>query len=207
MPLRHPATTVKPMSSFSAQPGLPDPPADLLAQVADALAWPLLLLDADAALLQANRAGHALLRRGRPLQRHDDGPVRPAQAAQQPAFAAALHAVAHDGQPRLLRLADGGDGGATLSRLAAGAVLVALSGSRADAARAFAELHRLTPAETRVLVRLALGDDGPAAAQALGVSATTVRSQLASLRRKTGHASVTAVLQALARAGPMAQGN
>ena len=55
-----------------------------------------------------------------------------------------------------------------------------------DSLKNFATLHRLTPAEARVLVLL-LSDLGPQQiADRLGVSIRTVRSQLSCLYTKTG---------------------
>lgn len=55
-----------------------------------------------------------------------------------------------------------------------------------DSLRAYTTLHRLTPAELRVLTLL-LADLGPKdIAQRLGVGIRTVRSQLSSLYEKTG---------------------
>jgi DNA-binding CsgD family transcriptional regulator len=193
------------------------PSAALLAQMSDALPWPLLLLRKDAVLIHANLAARQLLLRGQPLKRDDRGRVQATAASQQTAFAAALQAK----QPVLLQwpaAAASPPGHASCSLalrpLAAGdegrgedaPVLVLISAStvrRADL-QAFASLHGLSPAETRVLERLSLGDSAAAAAAALGNKAATVRSQLASLRRKSGYASTAALLRALAAMPPLA---
>lgn len=193
------------------------PPAAVLAQMSDALPWPLLLLRRDAALVHANLAARQLLHRGRPLKLDDRGRAQAAAASQQTAFAAALQAK----QPVLLQwpaatASPPGQGSYSLALrpLAAGdedrgddaPVLVLISASTARRAdlQAFASLHGLSPAETRVLERLGHGDDVAAAAEALGIKAATVRSQLASLRRKSGYASRVALLRALAAMPPLA---
>ena len=197
------------------------PSAQILAQtltlVADALAWPLLLLQADGRLLLANLAARLLLRQGAPLRLSTRRRVAPGDPLRCAEFQQALHDAARGQGPRLLRWpgpANGGHTSAMLSRLAGDAhampggptLLLALSmaGGRRTDLLAFAALHRLSPAETRVLQRLALGEGSTRVAQALGVGASTVRSQTLSLRRKTGHASVAKLLQTLAGLPPLA---
>jgi DNA-binding CsgD family transcriptional regulator len=51
--------------------------------------------------------------------------------------------------------------------------------------------------------RLALGESSSRAAQALGVKPATVRTQVVSIRRKTGHGSVFELLQALSAMPPV----
>ena len=197
------------------------PSAQTLAQtltlVADALAWPLLLLQADGRLLLANLAARLLLRQGAPLRLSTQRRVAPGDPLRCAEFQQALHDAACGQGPRLLRWsgpANGGHTSAMLSRLAGDVhampggptLLLALSmeGGRRTDLLAFAALHRLSPAETRVLERLALGEGSTRVAQALGVGASTVRSQTLSLRRKTGHASVAKLLQTLAGLPPLA---
>lgn len=76
--------------------------------------------------------------------------------------------------------------------------------SHADAdTSAYAKANGLSRAEARVLQRLALGDSPARAAQALGVSVATVRSQAAAIRRKTGHSGTAALVSAAARSSPI----
>lgn len=182
--------------------GLPD--TAVLVAMADALAWPLLLLRADAQLLHANRAARQVLARGAPLRLQAGGRVTTAAPAQGAAFAAALTAAAAGQRPLLL----GPGCSLALASLsdtpgARGPVLVALA--PADTAqpadlRGFASAHGLSPAETRVLARMAQGERPGDAARALGISAATARSQLAAIRHKTGHASVAALVAAASAA-------
>ena len=184
----------------------------MLAQLADALVWPLLLLRPDGTLLHANLAARQLLLRGRPLQLSPERRVLPTLTQQRPEFAAALAIAAASGGRRLLRWPGTGLGySATLAALGADAggqvsLLLALAPAegRAADAQAYAHLHGLSPAETRVLQRLALGDNSTRAAAALGVMPATVRSQIVALRRKTGHSSVNQLVQALAGMPPLA---
>ena len=184
----------------------PVPSAQTLALVADALDWPLLLLRLDGTLMHANVAAHRLLRRRQPLQLTAQGRVEPADAGLRADFDIALNAAVAGAAPQLMQWLDAkGRYSVDLSSLAApgqghSALLLALSpedGRSADL-RAFAAMHRLSQAETRVLERLARGESSARAARALGVTPATVRSQAVSLRRKTGHASVVKLLQALA---------
>lgn len=192
----------------------PAPSAATLALVADALAWPLLLLRDDASLLHANRAARQMLRRGQPLLISTQRVVAPADPRRRDAFAKAVLAVAAGGGPTLLRWAPRGGFdhfAATLTALSGvdgdqpGVLLAGgLDSARATDLRAFADAHRLTRGETRVLERLARGESSASAAAALGLAAATVRAQALSLRRKTGHASIAALLHALAELPPLA---
>jgi DNA-binding CsgD family transcriptional regulator len=195
-------------------PNAPLPPA-LLAQMADALMWPLLVLRADGTLLHANRAARRLLSTQRMITLLPDRRLGLLPAGRQPELQAAL-AAARQGQTAVLTWpAAGGSLGAAGSlgplgdpRATApggGELLLALSATEQPdgQVQAYARLHRLSPAETRVLQRLALGDSSSEAAEALGVSAATVRSQIISLRRRTGHASVIQLLRGLASMPPV----
>ena len=194
----------------------PAPSAEMLAQVADALAWPLLLLNVDGQLLLANLAARQLLRQGGPLRLSTQRLLAPSDPRHRAAFQRALQAAAAHGGPQLLRWhgASGGHVSASLTRLAGdgphtpGGPTLLLALGAEDARRrellAFATQHGLSAAETRVLQRLALGESSAHAALALGVGAATVRSQTLSLRRKTGHASVAALLRTLAQMPPLA---
>lgn len=194
------------------------PSAQILAQVADALAWPLLLLGADGSLLLANLAARQLLRQGAPLRLSAQRLLVPIDTKHRAAFQRALQAAVAGAGPQLLHWPAGkGRISASLSRLAGetpetpdGPTLLLALGARPGSAsggdlRAYAEQHHLSAAETRVLQRLALGESSTHAALALGVGAATVRSQTLSLRRKTGHASVVALQRALAELPPLAQ--
>ena len=191
-------------------------PQALLARMADVLMWPLLVLRADGRLLHANRAARLLLNAQQVITLLPDRHLGLLPADRQPELQRALMAAR---QGRTVALA-WPRRGATLG--AAGSLsllgdpraampcgtelLLAMGATQQPDARvqAYARLHRLSPAETRVLQCLARGDSSGEAAQALGVSAATVRSQIISLRRRTGHASVLQLLRSLARMPPIA---
>jgi DNA-binding CsgD family transcriptional regulator len=202
-----------PATSPPPELALPAPTTALLAQALDSLAWPLMLLRADGSLIHANLAARRQLRRGQALRLAPDRSVRPADPAHTAEFLDKLAATALHGPQQLRWVEPAGPVAATLSPLRggdrAGAVplLLALAAPMDDRAetRAFATLHGLSEAETRVLHRLALGESSSRAAAALGVAQATVRSQTSTLRRKTGHASVDALLLALARTPHLAE--
>lgn len=203
-------------------PVAPVTPAELapaLARMADLLAWPLMLVDEHGALRHANRAARRLLRAGKPLRLLPNQQLQPAAAAWRAEFAGALEAAAL-GQPGVLRwpgrplgfqgtlqalnelneLNRPADRGArtTLLLLA----LAPASGLTPDLA-AYGAAHRLTAAEQRVLSLLARGRNAAQAAADAGVAVSTARSHIASLRRKTGHTSVAALLLDLNRLPPV----
>jgi DNA-binding CsgD family transcriptional regulator len=180
------------------------PTAAVLAQVADALAWPLLLVRSDGRLLHANLAGHELLRQARVLRLTAHHGVEPTAPAGRPALAEALKTAALSKRRSVLHWPLGREGlTATVTPLPGpgggeGLLLLALAALETDGADDFSVMHRLTPAEGRVMRRLALGESSATVALALGVKPTTVRSQVMAIRRKTGHASVADLLRALA---------
>ncbi len=205
MPRLRAAYTVQGMSEQ------PAPTAEVLAQVADALAWPLFVLRPDGFLLHANLAGRDLLRKGRLLHLSPEHRVEPAAARRRPALGEALQTAAARQQRVVLHASAGGAGfTATVTPLPSaggspGPLLLALAQGLAHGADTdeFSSLHGLTTAESRVMRRLALGESCSRAAKALGVKPATVRTQVVSIRRKTGHASVAELLQALAAMPPL----
>jgi DNA-binding CsgD family transcriptional regulator len=67
----------------------------------------------------------------------------------------------------------------------------------------FARVHAMTGAETRVLVALCNGVPPALAAQQLGVAVSTVRSQIQSIRAKTGSESIRALVRQIAVLPPV----
>lgn len=72
------------------------------------------------------------------------------------------------------------------------------------ALQCFARCHGLTAAETRVLECLCQGIDPVAIAQRHGVGIATVRTQISSIRHKTGSADITGLVRLAAGLPPMA---
>jgi len=192
----------------------PTPSIDLLAQVSDALVWPLLVLQTDGRLLHANRAARRVLQDGQPLRLRPDQDLQLADETLQSAFDAAWRCASTSGQRGLLHwpATDTSEAyAATLTPLDSVAadgtspVLMALAtaDSRQNEADAFACLHGLSHAEARALRLLACGCSSVDIARALGVTPSTVRSQLLYVRRKTGYANVASLLHALVRMPPV----
>jgi DNA-binding CsgD family transcriptional regulator len=67
----------------------------------------------------------------------------------------------------------------------------------------FARTHALTPAETRVLEKLCLGLDPREVAEENGVGLATVRTQIGSIRAKTGTESIRDLVRRVAVLPPM----
>ena len=188
------------------------PPAATLSAAIDTLAYPMLALQSDGLLLHANLAARELLALGKPLELGPDQRVAPQVAGQRGAFGSALQS-ASNGQAQRMAWADGDlTVHATLRPLAdpspgapAPPVLVMLpppAGTLFDAS-GFAVTHRLSHAETRVLEALLHGHQAELTAQRLGVGVATVRTQIASIRRKTGHDNVASLLAALGNLPPL----
>jgi DNA-binding CsgD family transcriptional regulator len=207
-------------AGFNRDGDLPDAaPTPMLAAAADALGCALFLLAADATLLHANQAGLALLARGLWLRLDTlpdrqrvvaSGTVAARQFDQALAAAAAGQRQDVDLPPTLhparavmsaQPLSPGANGSfrPVLLMLSAGA---GEPGAWLDLS-AYAEAHGLTAAEARVLARLARGDSASTAAAALGLGVSTVRTQISSLRRKTGHRSQAALALELSALPPL----
>lgn len=199
------------LQSVPRSPPVAVPSAAVLAQMSDALPWPLLLVRRDAVLVHANLAARQLLHRGEPLVLTADRRVQPPAAAPQADFAAALRA---NGPVRLqwpasapvqraltargscsvmckpLAAADATDSAPVL-------VMLATDTTRLADLHTFARLHGLSTAESRVLEQLSLGRSAAETAAALGRRRATVRGQVTRLLRKSGHTSVAGMLHAL----------
>ncbi len=179
----------------------------------------LLLDEVDCALLacsaagrleHANRAARQLLRAGVPMKLHD-GLLRvaPDSAA---AFGAALATAALErrstlvqlepGEPQALLLASpgaaGGAGPAVLLMLGRSALCSPLG------LELLATRHALTQAEKRVLRALLANRAVRCIASDHGVSVSTVRTQVLSIRAKIGVRSIEALMLRAARLPPVA---
>lgn len=187
--------------------------APALERLADALAWPLWLLDEQGRPQHANRAAQRLLAAGQPLQLGAQNSLQPTALPHRAEFAQALRAAAM-GQRQALRW-PGQPGGyaaalQALAPLASGRTLLLLALDSPPAPRstltpdllAYGQAHGLSPAEQRVLQALSEGHSATHAAQQLGLAVSTVRSHIGALRSKTGHATLSALVQTLARLPP-----
>ena len=184
----------------------------LLARLADALAWPLMVADAQAVLLHANRAARLLLADGAQLRLAPGRCLQTGARAQQVAFAAALEAAAAGGRSTLLRWPAAAGPWVLavqpLSRAHDSRPLVLLAGSPLPVSspnlglQDIAQGWSLTPVQTKVLHLLCLGQGAPAVAAVLGVAPSTARGHILALRRKSGHDSVATLIASLRRLPP-----
>lgn len=183
-----------------------------LAAALDEIDYGMLLLDEDALLLHVNQAAraeldaeHPLQLLGRELRARDPRDVQPLHAA--------LHDALRRGLRKLLTLGRGAlQVGVSVVPLGAlghderGATLVILGKRQVGAELAlqgFARSHGLTPGETRVLAALCRGEPPAAIAAAHSVAICTVRSQIGSIRQKTGAPSIRALLRQVAVLPPL----
>lgn len=183
-----------------------------LAATLDEIDYGLLLLDDHAQVLHINRTARDELDADHPLQL-----LGPELRARHPRDVAPLHAALDGAVRRGLRklLTLGEDAAAvgisvvplgTFGQNGRSATLVMLGKRRVVgelAVQAFARAHGLTPGETRVLVALCDGLRPARAAALHGVAISTVRSQIGSIRVKTGAASIRDLLHKVAALPPL----
>lgn len=190
-------------------------PGAVLAQMLDELDSGLLLVARDAQVLFLNHAASCELDAGHPLQLL--GRVLRAGRPQDVAPLAQALAAARRGVRRLIVLGEGrrrvgvsfvplrecvAERGAD----SAGVCVVSLGRrSTCDAMQleVFARTMGLTPAEGRVLGQLCQGTRPSDIARRQGVRIATVRSQISSIRAKTGSASIREIERLLALLPPL----
>lgn len=193
----------------AAQPA--EAPEQALVAALDCFAHAMFALRPDATLIHANRAAAELLQQGWPFLLTPYQKLRPQRQAWRAPFTAALR-EAGAGQPQPLHWVEK-SGEESLRSVHA--VLRPMSGHGAQPVvrgvlllvspapdtvfdiSGFAATYRLSKAETRVLEALMHGDQAEEAAQRLQVGVSTVRSQIAAIRKKAGYDSVSSLLAAL----------
>lgn len=173
----------------------------------------LALVDSSGQLQHANHLARHEICRGRFL-RELDGHVAGTDAKQAEKLAAALR-LAGTGRRQLVMLQDGEetlpvacvpleDGYASQS---ASPLVLLMLGRRAESQRLaltfFARTHSLTPAEENVLRGLCAGHSVLDIARANGTTEGTVRTQVRTLRDKTGASSIRVLLQRVAALPPV----
>ena len=183
-----------------------------MAQMLDALDYGMLLLDATLAVNHANRAAHhqlddahPLQLRGNQLQARHVADVQPLQEA--------LIGATRRGLRRLLQL------GSAQHRVAVAVVPLPANGADRPSGVTlllgkrqvceeltvdwFARSQGLTPAETAVIKGLCADLTPQQIAQRQGVGLATIRSQIGSIRLKTGAGSIRALVQQVALLPPL----
>lgn len=178
-----------------------------LAAALDEIDYGIVLVGVDGLAKHANQAALSELDAQHPLVLLH-GQLR----ARRGGDAQMLHVALHDAQRRGLRkLLTLGEGAQQVSISVVplgmpGATLVILGKRQMGAELAvqgFARLHRLTPGEARVLAALCSGSRPAEIAAEHGVALSTVRSQISSIRLKTGAASIRALLAQVAVLPPL----
>lgn len=198
----------------------PTPPQPSLAAAAgphwfalmlDEIDYGMLLVADERTVLHANHVARSELDDEHPLQMVG-GELRVRNASDILPLREALTAARRRGLRQLLTLGDGArrisvavvplpaiGGGEALTLLVFGKRRVCEDLS----AHWFARQHRLTPAEARVLGALCNGRRPVEIAQAQSVAISTVRSQIGSVRAKTGAANIRALVQQVAVLPPL----
>jgi DNA-binding CsgD family transcriptional regulator len=186
--------------------------AQCLALVLDQIDYGVLLVAASGAVVYANRTARAELR-GPHVLDVSNGRVRLAQAKPTETLYDAIRAASLHGLRRLVSLADG----ERSISIAVVPLLKRQENSVAPILLLFGKQsvceklslhwygvgHGLTPTERAVLEGLLEGLEPSEIARSHGVLISTVRTQIASLRLKTGTGSIGALLQQLARLPPV----
>lgn len=182
------------------------PIARWLSLMLDEVDYGMLLLNEAAELMHVNHAARSELDSGHPLQLQDRQ-LRARQAQDVSRLQDALLAASKRGLRRLVAL---GDGGARVNvavvPLGGTATLVLLGKrhlSERISVQCYARLHHLTPAETRVLESLCEGLKPREIAELNEVGLATVRTQIGSIRAKTGAENIRALTRQVAVLPPM----
>jgi len=182
------------------------PVARWLSAMLDEIDYGMLLLADDAEVVHVNHAARTELDAGHPLQL-----LGRQLRARHPQDVAKLHealaGAAQRGLRRLLALGEGEQRvNVAVIPLGNHATLVVLNKrhlSERISVQCFARLHVLTPAETRVLESLCEGLDPREIAELGGVGLATVRTQIGSIRAKTGADNIRALVRQIAVLPPM----
>ena len=206
-----------PHAIVSARPA-PSEPAALthcLALMLDEIDYGMLLLADEQTVVHANHLARSELDATHPLQLLGHQ-LRVRRSADLAPLRSALSDAVQRGLRRMVLLGDGNE------RITVAVVPLAGSADRGQGQEAhtllvfgkrhmcpalsalwFARSHGLTPAESRVLVGLCEGQAPGAVAAAQHVALSTVRTQIGSIRAKTGAASIRALVRQVAVLPPL----
>ncbi len=189
------------------------PQAPWLALMLDEIDYGMLLLANESDVVHTNHVARGELDASHPLQLLGHQ-LRVRQAGDIGPLRAAIADAAQRGLRRLVTLGSGEER-VTLAVVplvnhsddAHGPLTLLVFGKRhvcaALSAHWFARCHGLTPAEARVLAALCAGETPAAVAAAQGVALSTVRSQIGSIRIKTGAESIRALVRQVAVLPPL----
>ncbi len=187
-------------------------PHEWFAQMLDEIDYGMLLLNDRLEVLHTNHVAQGEMDAQHPLQVHGKE-----LRARRPLDAAPLHDALHGAARRgLRRLFSVGEGAQTVSvavvplkgaGAARGAAMLMVLGKRQMcgdlSVQWFARNHALTHAETRVLAALCAGRDPSQIASGQGVSLHTVRTQIGSVRAKTGAISIRELIRQVSMLPPL----
>ena len=183
-----------------------------LAATLDEIDYGMLLLTDEVRVLHVNHAARAELDADHPLQLLGRE-LRARRPQDVLPLADALHAAARRGLRKLMTLGDGAH------RVSVSVVPLALHDAESApvtlvmlgrrrvcgelSVQGFAQSHRLTAAEVRVLAALCRGTPPNQIAVDVGVAISTVRTQIGNIRQKTGAESIRALVHQVAALPPL----
>lgn len=183
-----------------------------MAAMLDEVDYGMLLLSGEDQILHVNHAGRAELDASHPLQLVGRQ-VRARCSKDVSPLANALRAATQRGLRKLLSMGEGAHcASVSVVPLAvpddgSGPVTLLMLGKRQAceqlSVQGFASSHGLTLAETRVLAGLCNGQPPTEIAAQVGVKIATVRTQIGTIRMKTGAPSIRALVQQVAVLPPM----
>ncbi|MBI5277089.1 MAG: helix-turn-helix transcriptional regulator [Burkholderiales bacterium] len=205
------ASTTEATTARGYMPSGHNPLGDFAWRVLEEIDYGLILVGPEGELQHANHLARHELAKGRYL-RVDDAHVVATHPSQTADLLRGIEWAAH-GRRQMLAL-QGDSGALTVACVPlghpfegqAGSVLLMLSrrtGTQGLAVSFFARLHGLTPAEEGVLKALCEGHDVCSIAALNGVAESTVRTQVRSLRNKTGISSMRLLVQHIAGLPPL----
>lgn len=185
--------------------------SSLLAQTLDEVDYGVLVLDDGLRIVYANHLARTDLRGSHPLQLHGQE-LRVRQAVDLHTLEDALRAALRRGIRRLISLGEGAE------RVSVSVVPLAVDGQRAPAlmlalgkrqlcanlsVQGFSRIYRLSPGEEHVLAALCSGMRPADVARMNGVALSTVRTQIANIRTKTGADSIRTLVQNVSMLPPL----
>jgi DNA-binding CsgD family transcriptional regulator len=189
-----------------------------ITQMLDEVDYGMLLVSADTRVTYLNHAARLELDADHPLQLQGRSQLLGAHRPQDVAPLYDALAASQRGLRKLLTMGDGEhrvavsvvplpDMSAAMRGEASGVITLLMLGKREVCAqlsvRGYARSQNLTPAETRVLELLCRGLKPTAIAEAVGVAVSTVRTQIGSIRAKTGAASIRDLVRQVAVLPPL----